>query len=575
VTGRHGVQRLGAVLLVCAGCSGVAERPGEDFAARILDPSPIEVVSKIDASVRFAVDGCGTFDLGLEDHSGATHPLSFTSQTDGTFVAAVPVAWLEDSCTGSALPAEGEVDPGTLVAICRDADRSARAGFTIRHRQGSSVHRGQLGEIRGIFPGSEIDRPWWIATAEYGGEVDFGSGTLTGEWAPALDLGAYLNPLVRPRLARRGSSAFATLGCEAQSSCPAVAIGPGESDSGERLGELDAGAGALRAVAMVSMNVVDMDYAADGALVVVSDSSVGRGPPQYLPGGAAVDGEAARWGETVVWRVTPAPTGGQGVVEDAATVLARLPNETVVTRLARTASGALAFATLGKDTGAGVLRVNLHVTDGSTLTTSYTGSTVGLDVPGICIQQLGSTFVNAGVFLSPDAASMVFACDHVGFFWMNTDPSDRALEGFGMPSLYDPRQYDVYDPEVHGGAAWMAEGLALWRGGDLLSTIEGESGGVVQVYEVAPPHAFRFEHSVEALPGALIAPKLVGVVGVGDHLVLTTTTGFRILDASGALVGGTDPLPCGALTTAVAEQVGPTTVAIGVGPAVVSFEVAP
>ncbi len=50
---------------------------------------------------------------------------------------------------------------------------------------------------------------------------------------------------------------------------------------------------------------------------------------------------------------------------------------------------------------------------------------------------------------------------------------------------------------------------------------------------------------------------------MGDKLALTTSTGIRILGPDGTLIGGSDPFPCSQTTTAVAERVGPTTVAVG------------
>lgn len=293
-----------------------------------------------------------------------------------------------------------------------------------------------------------------------------------------------------------------------------------------------------------------------------------------------MDDDAARWGETIVWRVTPAPESAQGVVEDAATVIARMPRTTVLTRLSRTPSGALAFVTARRAPDG--VAVELRVTEGSTVTTSYTAQ--GVCGREICFDWLaGPTFVNPGVYLSPDGSSLIMAVypgirgRTTRFYWMNTDPADRALRGFGRtaepPSLLEPTP--IYDQFAHGGAAWLPGAVALWTGGDILFPGDPSGTDLVQVFDATPPREFRYEYVVDALPGAARAPSLVGAIAVGDHLVLTTTTGVRILDATGRLVGGTDPFHCGATTTAAAEQVGPSTVAVGVGDTVITFEVGP
>lgn len=384
---RHGLRVIVASL-ACAGCGGVSERPGHDFSVRVLDESPISVVGQIYAPVRFAVEGCGAFDLALEGEEGTRRPLSFEARPDGTHVASVPVAWLRANGRSDCpvAPYVNEVDPGTLVVTCRDAGRSARAGFSLHprlHPQIDGYWSSPHGDIRAVFRGGALGVPWWIATSAYSGEVDFiPGGFLSFAWAPVLNPAAYRNSLVRPRLARSGARAFATLGCEPGAGCPQVPIGPGEWAPGERLADFEvsedfARIRAPRGVAHVSSNVVDMAFADDGALVVVSDTSVGRGPPQFDDQGHWIDDDPARWGETIVWRVIPAPEGAQGVVEDAATVIARMPQTTVATRLSRTPSGALAFATVGiVSSGVAIklpgIAIKLHVTDGSTVTTSYT-----------------------------------------------------------------------------------------------------------------------------------------------------------------------------------------------------------
>lgn len=575
--------RVVALLMIGAGCNGVFERPGHDFSVRVLDQSPITVVGQIFAPVRFAVDGCGAFDLALENAAGERRPLDFAAQPDGTFLASVPVASMRsDVFCPWVLPYMNEVDEGSMVATCRDAGRSATAAFSI-HPQLGGGWRSMDGDIRAVFPGGALGIPYFISTSAYGGEVDLSpGGLLTSAWAPTLNPAAYRNSLVRPRLVRSGQRAFATLGCEAGAGCPQVPIGPGELVQGERLADFTVSDDYARihtplGIAQVSSNVIDMAYAADGALVVVSDTSVGRGPPQLDANGNWTYDDAARWGETVVWRVIPAPDGAPGVVQDSATVIARMPRTTVATRLSRTPSGALAFATLGLTPDS--VSVRLHLTDGSTVTTSYTAEGCSIDW---CLNWIaGPAFVNPGVHLSPDGSSMILTYHPEPaqmFFWMNTDPTDQVLQPFGHISHWwppGPERAPIYYKFGQGGAAWLPGAVALWTGGDIMFPSEDAGPNRIQAFEATAPYAFRFEYEVAALPGASRRPNLVGVIAVNDHLVLTTTTGVRILDATGRLVGGTDPFICGATTTATAEQIGPTTVAVGVGDTVVTFEVGP
>lgn len=586
MSGRQGVRVLALASLVCAGCDGLAVRPGHDLAVRVIDESPIWYDGQIYAPVRFAVTGCNAFELALEDESGATRPIGFTSAPDGTFVASVPTAWMRE-CNGWVLPDYSEEDEGALVATCLDAARSARAEFFLK----PAVDRGRglaaVGNIRAVFPSDRDDWPWAISTAEFGGESGVGGTLLEGDFTPRLAPGVFLNPLVRPRVARSGTRVFVTLGCASVPDCPLVSIAPGDSVPGERLADIDMTDPVMlppRGIAHVSTSVVDIAFAEDGALVVVTDSSIARHPSSLPPydGGSWTNTE--RWGETIVWRVLPAPQRVQGVVEDPATVIARFPSETVVTRLSRRKDGALTFATVANPTF-GHVSVQLYATDGSAVTSLYTaaGETPWCWLEPRCFDRLDTMFINPGIFLSPDGETMIFARDNTQdlvqlFYWMNTSPSDQVWQPFGsLESLppSDPPPRLLYDPYADGGAVWLTDAVALWAGGDLLYPDFTHGPGLVQVFDATPPRDLRYEYRIEALPGATTAPVLIDALAVGDHLVLTTTTGVRILDAAGQLVGGSDPLPCGATVTAPAELIAPNRVAIGVGTTVLWFDVGP
>ncbi len=239
MSGRAGLRVMTLASLLCAGCGGVSERPGQDFSVRVLDASPIDAGGRIYAPVRFAVRGCGAFDLALEDGAGVTRTLPYTEEPEGTFVASVPTAWMrEGHCIGSEADSGQEV-AGTLVVTCHDAERSARARFALKS-QLDIVTKYAYGPVRAVFPGRSAGDARWIAASELGGEVSIETGwSLSGAFAPQLDSSAYLNPMVRPRLVTRGDRLFATLGCEPHAGCAPVSLGPGESVPGERLADID------------------------------------------------------------------------------------------------------------------------------------------------------------------------------------------------------------------------------------------------------------------------------------------------------------------------------------------------
>lgn len=567
MSGRHGLRVIVIALLASAGCDGLSERPGHDFSVRLVDWST-SVVGQIYAPVRFAVDGCAAFDLDLDNERGARQALTFTKQSDGAFEAAVPVAalWGPYDC--------GTQNPwGTLVVTCKDAGRRATMDvqFFISNYVGPRAWHGDVRTIISSGDSEHPGSPWSISTAsttDWDGSVNLPwDRFLHAEWRPFLNLAEMRHPLVRPRLARNGDRAFATLGCGTYPDCPPVSIGPGESAPGERLADIgltDEKFAPPRGVAHVSTSVVDMAFAEDGALVVISDG-----------------GNAWKGTESIVWRVVPAPEGAQGVVEDEATVIARLPREAVSTRLSRTVSGALMFATIAYPER-GSLSLKLYVTDGSTVTTRRAVPSDGSDpdVPWGFGMELYEDpdglwpISNRGTFLSPDGSEMIVVTElQNGIsggrpYRISTDPADR---------IWDPLPYwdSQYNPWANGGAVWLPGAVALWTGGNIMVPEDTRAPSVVRVYDATAPHALRYEYQVEALPGATVSAYLVGLVAIGDHLVLTTSTGLRILDADGKLVGGADPLPCGARTTAAAEQIGPTWVAVGVGEVIWQFEVGP
>jgi len=61
---------------------------------------------------------------------------------------------------------------------------------------------------------------------------------------------------------------------------------------------------------------------------------------------------------------------------------------------------------------------------------------------------------------------------------------------------------------------------------------------------------------------------------VGGLLVLTTSTGIRVLSPDGKVLAGSDPMPCGLVPTSVAVQSGPTAAAVAAGDHVFVFDLA-
>jgi hypothetical protein len=230
------------------------------------------------------------------------------------------------------------------------------------------------------------------------------------------------------------------------------------------------------------------------------------------------------------------------------TLVAELPRHAPLGGFARTAAGELRFLTRSYPEAPGTLDAVLHATDGHTVGEVMKAGVVGeLKADGPLI------YDNA--FLSPDGSSMVVTSP-TGRYLVGTDPAHPGREKLDSWGSID-------------GATWLPGAVALWYGSI------GNRFGQVEVFDDTAPHALRWQQYVEALPGAVAPPTLLDVTAVGDKLALTTTTGLRILGPDGALVGGSDPFPCGATATAMAGQTGPTTVAVGGYDLVYVFDVGP
>lgn len=520
-------------LLVSSGCDGLSERPGQDFSVRVLDRSPIALTGQIQATVRFAVSGCSEFDLALVDSTLVRHPISFMPRADGSFDATVPVSWMQPpdgSITWCQWEPEFGRQPvhGTLIVICHDVERSATAEFSMQIATATRALDAWPADVRAVFSSDDPLLPWRMNAYGTGGAFFLPPGRYS-PGTPWLDWrAAEVNPLVRPRLARRGDRVFVTLGCERSAPCP-----PGN----ERLAEIALSDGAqvaapARSIAHVPPAVIDMAYASDGSLVVLSQT-----------------GDLTRWTNDtsiIVSRVEPAPDGAGAVLESTVSTIAELPRHAAMGRLIRNADGDLEFFTLAFPEGLGPIVAVLNDTDGHAVGEVMTTRAVGY-VDAERTRPLGRAD------LSPDGSSMVVT-DEKGTYWVSTDPS--------MP-WWEPFTYSFAGGswESGGGLAWLPGAVAVWE------------GHAVEVLDTTRPFGLRWEYSVEPLPGATVPPRLLDVTAVGDKLVLTTSTGIRILGPDGTLMGGSDPLPCGAIPTAVAERTGPTTVAVGAGRLVYVFDV--
>jgi hypothetical protein len=509
-------------------------------------------VGQLDAPVPFVVSGCSEFDLSLEDAAGTRRSLSFTRRTDGSFEASVPVAWMSAArvCSDSeGTTVAGFMTHGSLIVTCRDAARTATAEFWLRSRTAEFVSGGLYDGVRAIFPSDDPLQPAMILAGdvEGGGYLSFPPDLmLWSDWLPFASWSlafAQEDSFLRPRLARRDARAFVTLGCGASSDCPTIAVTTGRTEKvpTERLAEIELPGEYLSApiaLAHVPSSVIDMAYAPDGSLVVLSQWA----------------GRSFTWNRTLVTRVVPALEGSPGTVEDAMTVIGDFPREAVGTRFSRMDSGDLAFATLDYGDPTGDVSLNLHETDGATVTTHHVAD-------GLGHVQANSSYADwlGWVFLSPDASRMVLSTGREGqaSTWsMRTDRADGVQHPFSSPF---PAAVERSE-SVAGGAVWLPGAVALWMGSEW-----GDPESLVQVFDDAPPHALRWVYRIEPLAGSTVAPYLMSATAAGGRLVLTTSTGLRILDLNGNLVGGSDPLPCGRTTTAPAEPTGPNTVAVGAG----------
>jgi hypothetical protein len=511
-----------------AGCDPLQVAPGHDFGVRLRTASPLMMVGQVaPVALAFEVTGCQAFDLAVQSGSQTSHALDFTRQGDGSFVASVPVEWLRQE-DHTCLDDSVTINKGqaSLVATCQDVGRTAATEFQVSYGTGthamlmrgwgperlSSYRDPESGliplsePVKYIFPSGDPLHPFWA-----GGDSHVSSS---------------LQPPVGPSYAADGAwqvesggcypLPFGVDGCSYMSLAnpdgtvtPVLAATLNFWSPGPHLGNY---------VTWVPATVVDLAFQPSGALVVLS------------------------WEGSYPWETTvsliPASTTEFDVQPRTVT---RFSNLLVLTRFSRAPDGRLVFLTGSSNGGqydggqydGGQIEAQLHLIDGAGQV-----ETAPVTLPE-------SPDLWGSVSLSPDATA-----------WAVTGgPSFIGSADGGWTKLATTRH-------GYGSVAWLQDGVAIWRPGLGQGSHPLAS---VEAFDATPPYTRRFTYDVTALPGYSGAEQLLDVIAVGEHLVLTTNSGVRILGRDGTVVAGSDPLPCALSPTAMATQVGPRTVAVGAG----------
>lgn len=541
--GTKTAQLASIALLLGVGCDALGVRPGHDFAVTVLNEQPIQAVGLLTVPLRMAVTGCDAVQADV-GRGTDRHAIDIIRQGDGTWASAVPVEWVrgeDGACLFDATAPQATT--ARLWVTCMDAGRSIASDLAINYGTATKAYvpayMWERTTVEYLFPSANPLLPYSMSPSSF------------IQWAgtsPLLPTGVNLGldgfvmqfePLYRPRLAEEARGVVMSVGCATGEFCPTVDVSPGQGLGSERL----VGAAGYWSgfdfsqlwPVYVPNYVLDLAYVADGTLVVLSEFS---------------DYRTSSW--TVVTRVLPPQVGVAADVQ----VIAFFSDERVRSRFSRAPDGKLAFATLAIPQVAGPLVSVLHTTDGQTVT-SLPSPTGSLDVGQ---RQLDGTVSFGSVQLSPDAASILVNGAYLG------TPSGTYL---ALPTP-GPFPGDGYS----GGAIWPAGAVGLWRGTGLWDSQVAAGIGRVEVFAAAPPHPRVYAYDALPLPGNGSSVVLVGATAVGDKVVLTTSTGVRVLGPDGTIVGGADPLPCRLSPTAVAVQTGPNQVAVGAGTFIYVFDLA-
>lgn len=530
-----------ALALLAAGCGVLRVSPGDDFQVSVLThdgSGVITAVGRIAVPVAVEVDGCARFHASVEGPAGR-HDLTLEPFMDfNIYRALVPVAWLRSSwsatcAAGRAMPA---LSGGRLHVTCEDTGRTASVDLVFEYAVADATFRlNPYGaapvNAPYLFPGADPVAPIVLQPDPWRAEATLGGSEPFSFWIDVA--AAERNPLFRPRVATGEQARFVTVGCPPSATCADVAVSSAGLTAGERLHGFGVGAagGHRWPDVVVPAHVVDLAFAG-GALVVLSQATDAAGHDLAA----------------VVTRVVPTTAAADPAHEAAdVQVIGYFPGEQVRTRFSRAADGSLAFLSflLGAD-GTATASL-LHATDGAQVTarTGVTGP-VGVD----------PSYPLLDADLSPDAT--VILADKVWFGSPDGAWSRRTV-GPGYPSSLNT--------EVPNGTAWLPGAVALWQSFPALGQFD------VLIFDLANLQGLPFGYDdTRPLPGLSGTSGLQGVIAVGDKLVLTTSTGIRVLSSDGRVIGGADPLPCQLTPASLAVQTGPHHAAIAAGGSVYVFD---
>lgn len=529
-----------ALALAAAGCDALRSSPGSDFRVRIEGPTPIPAVGLIDLSVPVTVTGCDAFDAAVRGPDGAVRPTVLEPGQDGTLRARVPVAWLRGDDGDCAHDADSPLtSPAQLLVTCRDAGRTQVADFAVAYgaaaRAYDTERTGSVAQvtIQALFPSDDPWLPYSVAPSSMG---DFAAVYPLGEVPMAIDGPASLAyPLVRPRLAASAHARVVSSGCASGLTCPDVPLTPTASSPGDALTVRWTLEPSFSWPVWVPRYVVDLAFVDDRTLLVLSQLS----GPSLPPAGVALT------------RVSLDP---EAQTTDAS-VIGYFPGEWAMSRFARMADGRLAFLSYVFPELEGPITSMLRATDGASVVDL--GNATGTLVVG---HQLPSIYTWTDAQLAPDASSLVVGANLLG-----------STEAGFLPL---PTERQGWADGDRGGAVWLDGAVALWNGQSLWwGASPSGAPAWAEAFDAAPPHARRYRIDVAPLAGGTARVTLFGATALGDALVLTTSSGLRIHGPDGALIGGSDPLPCGLAPTAPAVRTGPGTVAVAAGSHVYVFEV--
>jgi hypothetical protein len=532
-----------ALALLASGCGMLRTSPGDDF--QVLLFSTPDAVGRIEVPLLFGVRGCPSFTAEVEGALGR-HAVQLAPDVDGTWRADVPVEWLrgeDGTCLHDA--ASPLRSKAKLLVTCTDVGRTATADLDVTY--GTATHAFVVRPIgpskrpspQALFPTVDPLTPLALCPDA---ELQVGSlYPLHGNLPMWIDgAAAQRNPLVRPRMAAGGGVLFVTGGCPAAAACPDVPVPPSGAVAGELIHGVGLGPTMLQPSyhfwpdVPVPGHVVDLAFVGD-ALVVLSQAVDALGGDA----GAVVTRVVPRTGAAEPWRETA-----------DVRVIGYYPGEQIQTRFSRGPDDTLSFLSFViPPTEPGPIVPVLHTTDGLGVS-GRTGITGTVSVG----ERVTAQWLRYGSLdMSPDGSLMV-----ANGRWLGS--ADGPWSDLGPDHGYPGAR----DETFLGGAAWPAGAVALWT--SFLDT------QVVEAFSTDAPHARRYAYSVASLPGTSGATSLLGAVGVGDKLVLTTSTGIRLLSADGRLIGGADPLPCRLTPGGQAVETGPNHVAVPAGGNVYVFD---